>query len=350
MSLNWQPLHDLIDAHERFVITSHVRPDADAIGSEIGLACYLLQLGKQVRIINPSVTPEHLKFLDPQGLVRKIGGEISIDSACDTDVHIVVDTSAWQQLQDIAEVLRRTKAVKVVIDHHLSSDDLGALVFKDISAAAAGILVTEFIESAGATFQPEQTTALFTAIATDTGWYRFSNVDARTLEVAARLVSRGVHPNEIYRELYERSSLARLKLHSVVLGRITLRFGGKLASTLVTRQDFVDTGALPSDTEELVNQCLTIEGTEAAYILVEQADGRIKGSLRSRAQVNVAAVAEEFGGGGHRQAAGVMLPGPMESAQESLLKAFEPQLESITLTASPEIHGECASTPHRPRG
>jgi len=325
MSIDWKPLHDLIHAHERFVISSHVRPDADAIGSEIGLACHLQQLGKQVRIINPSPMPGHLKFLDPRGLVHPLGGAISVESACDTDVHIVVDTSAWQQLPGVADVLRQTRAIKVVIDHHLSADDLGALVFKDVSASAAGVLVTEFIESGDGNFQVDQSTALFAAIATDTGWYRFSNVDARTLQTAARLVEVGAQPHQIYRELYERSSLARLKLHSVALGRIALRFNGRLADTFLTRQDFVETGALSSDTEELVNQCLTIEGTEAAFILVEQPDGLIKGSLRSRNGVSVAAIAEQFGGGGHRQAAGVMLPGPIDSAQETLLRAFQRQ-------------------------
>jgi len=330
MSIDWHPLIKLIQEHERFVITSHVRPDADAIGSEMGLACHLMQLGKQVRIINPSATPEHLKFLDPEGIIQQIGGAVTVESACQTDVHIVVDTSAWQQLQEVSNVLRKTSAQKVVIDHHLSADDLGAMLFKDVSAAAAGILVTEFIEASHGTFRVDQATALFAAIATDTGWYRFSNVDARTLEVAARLVDHGVQPHLIYQELYERSSLARLKLHSVVLGRVGLACAGKLAHTLVTRQDFIDTGALPTDTEELVNQCLTIEGTEAAFILVEQQDGRAKGSLRSRARVNVAAIAEQFGGGGHRQAAGVMLPGPILSARETLIQAIEKQIQQVS--------------------
>lgn len=329
MSIDWQPLLQLIDTHERFVITSHVRPDADAIGSEMGLAAFLLQRGKQVRVINPSATPPHLQFLDPDHFIQKIGGATSVESACDTDVHFVVDTSAWQQLPDVGDVLRKTKARKVVIDHHLSADDLGAVQFKDTTAAAAGILVTEFIEASGDAFNVTQATALFAAIATDTGWFRFSNVDSRTLETAARLVDRGVQPHLLYRELYERSSLARLKLHSVVLGRVTLSCGGRLAHTQVMRQDFADTGALPTDTEELVNDCLTVEGAEAAFILVEQPDGRIKGSLRSRSRLSVAAVAEQFGGGGHRQAAGVMLPGPMQSAQETLINAFEKQLLQI---------------------
>ncbi|WP_437186067.1 DHH family phosphoesterase [Planctomicrobium sp. SH668] len=332
MPIDWQPLIDIVNAHERFVITSHVRPDADAIGSEMGLVAHLRALGKQVRVINPSATPNHLKFLDPEGITQKIGGPITVESACDTDVHIVVDTSAWQQLQEVGEVIRKSPAKKVVIDHHLSSDDLGAVVFKDTTASAAGVLVTEFIQASKAPIQEQQAFALFAAIATDTGWFRFSNVEARTLRTAASLIDAGAKPHILFRELYERSSLARLRLHSLVLGRVTLACHSRVAHTFVYRQDFVDTGAVPTDTEELVNTCLTIEGVEAAFILVEQPDGRVKGSLRSRSSVSVAAVAELFGGGGHKQAAGVMLPGPIASAQETLLHSFNQQLDQLQAT------------------
>lgn len=327
MPIDWQPLLSLIDEHQRFVITSHVRPDADAIGSEVGLAAFLQQRGKEVRIINASATPPHLKFLDPGGRILKLGAGVTAEAAGQTDVHIVVDTSAWQQLQEMGDVLRRSQARKIVIDHHLSSDDLGATEFKDVSASATGVLITEFVHQAGGTFEEPQSLALFAAMATDTGWFRFPNVDARTLRAAALLIDQGVRPHVVYRELYERSSLARLKLHSTVLGRVTLEFGGRLAHTLVTLQDFVDTGALPSDTEELVNSGLTIEGVLASFILVEQPGGRVKASLRSRSELSVAAIAERFGGGGHRQAAGVMLPGPLLDAQQTLLDAFRQSLD-----------------------
>jgi len=322
MPIDWQPLIEIIDRHDRFVISSHVRPDADAIGSEIGLAQLLEHRGKQVRIINPSGTPAHLHFLDPQRQVQVIGRPTSVESVRDTDVHIIVDTSAWQQLQDVGHALRGSKAVKVVIDHHLSSDDLEALILRDVTASATGVLITELAETLNDSFTAMQAGALYAAIATDTGWFRFPNTDSRTLQTAARLVEQGVQPHLIYRELYERSSLARLKLQAVALSRVSLACAGRLGHTLVTRQDFIDTGAQPSDTEDVVNSCLTIEGVEAAFILVEQPDGRAKGSLRSRSQLSVAAIAEQFGGGGHRQAAGVMLPGPILEAQHKLLASF----------------------------
>ena len=322
MTIDWKPLAELIAANERFVLTSHVRPDADAIGSEIGFAELLKTLGKDVRIVNPSATPDHLLFLDPENMVKKVGSGVPVDSACDTDVHVILDTSAWVQVGDVKKVLEKTNATKVIIDHHISSDDLGAIEFKDTTAAATGVLVTEFAEFLGHPPSGHQAHALFAAIATDTGWYRFSNADARTYHSAARLIEYGVQPHLLYRELYERSSLARLKLHSIALDRASLEFDGRLAHTFALRKDFSDTGAQPADTEDLVNTCLTIEGVQVAYMIVQQFDGRMKASLRSRSDVSVAAIAEKFGGGGHRQAAGAILPGPLEHAQAELMKAF----------------------------
>lgn len=323
MPIDWQPLGEIISAHQRFVITSHVRPDADAIGSEIGLACLLRQLGKDVRIINPSATPAHLAFLDPENTVLKFGSAVMLESACDTDVHFIVDTSAWIQVGDVRKVLEATAAKKVIIDHHLSSDDLGAIEFKDTTAAATGVLITELAEFLDCPPSGLQASALFAAIATDTGWFRFPNSTARTYRAAARLIDYGVQPSLLYRELYERSSLARLKLHSVILDRVQLKFEGRLAFTYAMRKDFSETGSQPADTEDLVNTCLTIEGVDAAFILVQQHDGRIKASLRSRSDLSVAAIAAQFGGGGHKLAAGAMLSGPIEQAQESLLSAFK---------------------------
>jgi phosphoesterase RecJ-like protein len=227
-------------------------------------------------------------------------------------------------------VLEKTAAKKVVIDHHVSSSDLGALEFKDTSAAATGVLVTELIEFLGVRPAAEQAAALFCAVATDTGWFRFPNTDSRTLRTAARLFDLGAQPALLYRELYERSSPARLRLHSRVLDRVALELEGRVGHTFVMRKDFEETGAHPTDTEDLVNDCLTVDGVECAFILVEQRDGRMKASLRSRTGLDVARIAEQFGGGGHKQASGAMLPGPLANAQTSILEAVRAALYPAT--------------------
>lgn len=332
MAIDWTPLREIIENAGRFVISSHVRPDADAIGSELGLAYLLDTLGKSVRIANPSATPRHLSFLDPNGRATKLKDGISVAEATDVDVHIVVDTGAWGQLPDVDEVLKKTTARKVVIDHHVSGDDLGALVLKDTSASATGVLIAELAEFLGIRPTGLAADALFCAIATDTGWFRFSNTDARTLQWAARLIDDGARPHLLYRELYERSSPARLKLHSKVLGRATFVADGRLGFTYVLLQDYAETGAHPTDTEDLVNDCLRVDGVECAFILVEQRTGQVKASLRSRGPVDVARVAEQFGGGGHKQAAGATLNGPLANAQTAVLAAMQTALDESLAT------------------
>lgn len=326
MNINWEPLRSILEDNERFVLSSHVRPDADALGSELGVAALLEALGKDVRIVNPSATPEHLFFLDPEHRVKKIGDGVTADDVANTDVHIVVDTSAWIQLQGVGDVLKKTNAKKVVIDHHVSADDLGAIEFKDTRSEATGSLIVQMAHALGYQLPAKAATPLYAAIATDTGWFRFSSTTSETMRIAGELIDLGAQPNLIYQLLYEQRSLARLRLAGRVLSRVSVVDEGQIAFTWVSRADFSETNSRPVDTEDLVNECLTIAGTQAAFIAIEQLNQRIKVSFRSRTDLNVAAVAEQFGGGGHKQAAGAVLPGPLETARDRVQAAMSAAL------------------------
>ena len=327
MALDWEPLLKTFESHQRFTITTHVRPDADAIGSAVALAGLLQRMGKLTRIIVPGEAPPYLQWLDDGKQLLKIGEQVSHEEALDTNCHVVVDTSAWAQLGDVGPVLRETQAEKIVIDHHVSSDDLGATEYKDTEASAAGVLIAELYEAAGIVPTEEQAAAMFCAIATDTGWFRFSSVEPRTLFIAGRLIEAGAQPSKIYRRLYERSSMARLKLQSRVLDRITLAADGRLAYSWVLRSDIDEVGAQPADTEGFVNQLLSLENIDAAFLMVEQIDGRAKFSLRSQPGTEVSPVAESFGGGGHKQACGVMMDGPAMDAAERVRDALVAHLQ-----------------------
>jgi phosphoesterase RecJ-like protein len=328
MKLDWTPFRQLLDAHQSFLITSHVRPDADAIGSEIGLASLLEQLGKSPRIINTAATPPHLQFLDPRRQVRQLGATATAADVLTADVHVIVDTSSWLQLSDVGKTLRESKAPRVVIDHHVSADDLGAIELKDPSREATGSLICELAENLGHKPTPEAATALFAAIATDTGWYRFASTTGETLRVAGSLIDCGASPHAVFRELYEQASLARIRLAGRVLSRVVLDCDGQLAYTSVAWSDFEELGAHSSDTEDLVNEGLRIAGTKAAFIAIEQQNRQVKVSFRSRTEIDVAKVAEQFGGGGHKQAAGATLPGPLAKAVEQALSAMQAALAS----------------------
>jgi phosphoesterase RecJ-like protein len=329
MKIDWSSLRELIAAHQVFVITSHVRPDADALGSEIGLAQVLQALGKTTRIINTSPTPPNLKFLDPAGEVKQLGATATNADILTAEVQLIVDTSAWQQLSDVGKVYREGKVPRAVIDHHVSADDLQALEFKDTSREATGALIYELAGVLGVTPNAAAAQALFAAMATDTGWFRFSATSSETYRVAGELIRCGATPHVIYKELYETATLARLHLAGRVLSKVVLENDGALAYTTVSAEDFSQTGALPSDTEDLVNECLRIAGTQAAFIAIEQPNRQVKISFRSRNDVNVAAIAERFNGGGHRQAAGATLPGPLTQAVAQALTVMKEQLSAV---------------------
>ncbi|QDT46717.1 NanoRNase/pAp phosphatase [Symmachiella dynata] len=329
MTIDWEPLGKIINDHQRFVLTSHVRPDADALGSEIGMARILVALGKQVKIVNQSPTPPRLGFIDTEGWICQLGKSATAEEALDTDVHIILDTSAWGQLQDMGKILGKTDAVKVVIDHHVSSDDLGAIVFKNTTAAATGEMVYELAVALGYTVDAIAATALYCAIVTDTGWFRFPSSTVNTMRVGAALMELGANPAALYEQLYEQYSLARMRLAGRSLQRITPEFDGLLTHTYIRWDDYAETGAVPPDTEDLVNECMRIAGAQAAFILIEQSNRQVKCSFRSRVGINVAAVAEQFGGGGHQQAAGTILPGPISDARQKVLAALRPVMEQV---------------------
>ncbi len=326
MTIDWNPLKQIVSANDSFVITCHTRPDCDAIGSELGLLHALEALGKQVRLINADAPPEHIGFIDPDQRVEVLGHGVTATEAHAADVHIVVDTSAWGQLGDMADVIRTTPAQRVVIDHHVSSDDLGAEVFKNDTAEAAGRLILEAIDALGVTLTEEMAKPLFAAIATDTGWFRFPSVTAETYTAIARLVEAGASPTQTFSALYDCNTVARVRLHGRIMESLTLELDGRVAFGKATTEDFSETGALLSDTEDVVNKLLSVEGVQVAALVAVMEEGIVKVSLRSRSEVDVRIVAERFGGGGHTKAAGVRYRGTIDESCAAMLKVLHEQM------------------------
>jgi bifunctional oligoribonuclease and PAP phosphatase NrnA len=319
-SIAWPRFVEIVRANRRFLLICHVRPDCDALGSELAMAEILEHLGKDVLPVNDFAIPPTLTFLDPGGKVKQFGKDVTSEHLADREVIMVLDTSAWIQLGKMADVVRQSKAIKTVLDHHVSGDDLGAEFFKNTSAEATGRLVIEAADALGVPLTPRIAEPAFAALATDTGWFRFSSTTADTLRLAGRLVDAGAKPDLLYKHLYEHDSLARVQLIGRTLARSRAELGGRLIHTWIERGDFEATGALASDTEDIVNMTLTVSGTEVAVILVEQASGQFKLSLRSRSDVDCAKLAETFQGGGHKKAAGATLDGPLEAAQARVLE------------------------------
>jgi len=329
MSIDWTPLSSLIEAHDRFVVTTHVRPDGDALGSEVGMVGLLRQKGKDVRAVNASRTPPRYDFLDPDGsLFEHYGTTVASEDLADREALVILDLSSWGQLGEMADWVRGFPGPRVVIDHHVSQDDLGATYLKDTTAEATGTLVARAAHALKVEITPEMATGLFTAIAMDTGWFHHPNTTPQTLRTAADLFESGAKIDEIYRLLSERSTLGRLRMIGEALTSLRVDHGGRIAYAAVTRDDFERTGAIPPDTEDLVDYTVSLRGVEVGLLFIEQASGGVKVSFRSRNGLDCARLASEFGGGGHKAAAGATLADPLDMAVPLILQAVRAAIGS----------------------
>jgi phosphoesterase RecJ-like protein len=328
MTIDWTPLADLIETHDRFLVTTHVRPDGDALGSEVGMAGLLRQKGKDVRVVNSSPTPPRYDFLDPERqFFEHFNHSVQPEALADREVAVILDLSAWNQLGDMAGFIRDFPGPRVVVDHHVSQDDLGATFFKDTTAEATGTLVLQAIRSLGATLTPEVATGLLTAIAMDTGWFRHSNTSAGTMRAAAELMEAGAGADRIYRQLFEQNTFGRLKLMGEALVNLTTDLDGRVAYAAVSRDDLSRTGAIPPDTEDLVDFTVSLRGVEIGLLFIEQARGAVKVSFRTRTDVDCSRLAGQFGGGGHRAAAGATIEGALPEIITRVLEAVRQALE-----------------------
>ena len=321
MALDWTPFVEFVREHDRFLLMTHRKPDGDAIGSEVAMADGLRRFGKQVQVAVLNAFPERYRFLDPEHTIRVFDGSERPGAV------IILDTGTWNQLESFGEFYRTHEPPTAVVDHHRTQDGIGEVRMIDIEAEAAGRLVYEANNALGVGLSPTSATALFAAVATDTGWFRHANTTARTYELAHELVQAGANPNRIYDALYEQNSPQRLQLIRVALDRLRLEANGRIAMTEIHTSDFAETGTTAADTEDLINLPRGLAGVEIAVIMVEQPTGEVKISFRSRNDADVGSVAEQLGGGGHRLAAGATAPGPIHRVRERLLEVLSPALE-----------------------
>jgi len=321
-SIDWTRFAAMVQQAKRFLLTAHVRPDGDCIGSELAMAAMLRQLGKEVRILNVDQVPPDLKFLENADKIEFIDTFHDHEWLETVDLLMVLDTLSWAQLGRMKPFLQNTKGKIVVIDHHAKGDEIDAEIFSDTHAEATGRLVFEAAAHLHVTITPAIATALYVAIATDTGWFRFSSVTAKTHQAIAKLVEAGAVPHVVYNHLYERESIGKIRLVGKTLSKVEPFLDGKLMFTSILLDDFAASGAIPSDSEDIINQTLRIGGTEMAIIVVEQQTGGFKISFRSRCPVDCSQVAAQFGGGGHRQASGAFQKLPLEELKHALIRAM----------------------------
>ena len=333
MPVDWSPLVEFLRKHERPLLMTHIRPDPDGLGSQLALYEGLRGLGKNPRVAIASLLPPRYLFLDPQ---RKLIEDFKPAAFADRDCVVVLDTGTWNQLSnpgknpadDFGNWLKASPLPRAVVDHHRTQDDLGGLQLVDTGAEATGRLAYEIIRALGAPLGPVAANHLFMALATDTGWFRHPNTTPATFALASELMAAGANPTLLYERLYEDAPLARFRLVGVALERLQVRAGGKVAFTEIYLKDYPVTGAVPGDTEDLINYPRSVEGVEVGLVFIEQPGGGTKVSLRARSRVDVSKIAEKFGGGGHRLASGARTNLPLPETREQVLAAVSQALEA----------------------
>jgi phosphoesterase RecJ-like protein len=320
---------------QRVLLLTHERPDGDALGSLAALADLLQAQGKQpVAMIFGEVPPRYAPLM--QGALLQPWSPLSAAEAAESyDGLILTDTAARNQLLPAAAVIDGATLPLVVVDHHVTRDLQGDCQLIDAQASSASLIVAEWAAEADWPLSARAASWLFIGMATDTGWFRFSSTDARTLALAARLLSAGLHPDRIYQTLYLSDSPARLRLIASMLGGVTLHAGGRLAVSRVTVEMMAAAGATSHDLEDLVNETQRLGQVDSSVFLVERSDGPVKVSLRSKGLVDVAEVARRFGGGGHRRAAGARIAGSLAAIEERVVEVMLDELQAA-LRAPPE--------------
>jgi phosphoesterase RecJ-like protein len=274
--------------------------------------------GKKATMLLGDDIPGRYAFLFPAA--KPAAASRIVPLADQADAIVVLDTCSSAQVESLAEPLAERADKVIVIDHHATVGDVGGLRWVDTAAAATGVMVGELLDALGWPIDPVTAEALLAATATDTGWLRFANTDARCLRAAARWLKAGVRTDVVYRKIYQTDRPQRLKLMSRLLDGLELYCEGRLAVMAARAEDFAATEARGDETENMINEALRIGTVEVALMVIESADC-VRVSLRSRELVDVAALAEGFGGGGHSRAAGVRLAEPVDVAKDRMIHA-----------------------------
>jgi phosphoesterase RecJ-like protein len=294
----------------RFLITSHARPDGDSIGSQVALALALRALGKDVRLVNRDAPPSHYAVFEGVG-------DIDAAPAVDGEYDALFVMECGDLSRPGVAGLERYRAIN--IDHHLGNTGFGVVNWFDSTYAACGEMVVEVLDALGVALTPAIGTALYLAIVTDTGSFRHSGVSARTFDICRRIAAVGVDPAATARQVFDSSTIGKLRLMGHLLDHMGLEAEGRLAVLSVDNATMEHTGATVDDLDGLINVPLQVRQIEAVVMFKETAEGGLRVSARSKGNVDVREVAMRYGGGGHKNAAGFDAPGRDETARRAVI-------------------------------
>jgi phosphoesterase RecJ-like protein len=321
--VDWNPFDELVENHRRFVLTTHINPDGDGLGSEAALGLYLQGLGKDVTILNDGELPFNFQFLGRSISYVTFEAERAREILSSAEVLVILDTLVLSRIGKVEPLVRGSNLKIAVIDHHLGNADFADVAVVEKEACSTGELVYDYIRRNPGAWTRPMAEGAYAALITDTGSFRFSNTDPAAHAMAGHLVSLGVEPEKIGVEVFRYRHPDRVRFMGNVLANMHLNRDGTVAWLEVTR-DLMDRFQVNGqDTEGLVDFPRTVPGVEVVALFTETGNGRVKLSMRSGGLVDVQNLATRFGGGGHRVAAGAQLEGPLEEARDKVIGTLE---------------------------
>jgi bifunctional oligoribonuclease and PAP phosphatase NrnA len=304
-----------IESSHTVLVVSHLDPDGDSLGTQLAVTSYLGRIGKLVISVRQSEIPEKYRFLTDTYAIQVCD---AVDPAIRPDTVIVLECPSRDRIGRAAHYLDSAACV-INIDHHAANDMYGTLNWLDATASSVGELMTEYFDFVGFELSPEESTQLYTAILTDTGRFRYGSTSTRTMKAAGLLISRGAKPQEITDAIYFSQPVSSLRLMGKVLNSIEFHHGNRICMIQINRAMLAESGAIGSEGEGLVDYVLHGKDAIVGALLKEVDGSTTKVSLRSRNGLDVAALAQQFGGGGHVNAAGCTIQLPFLQAREIVL-------------------------------
>lgn len=318
-----KPVVEMLQQAQSIGIFCHIRPDGDALGSLLGLGLSLRAMNKKVRLFSADGLSSIYSFL-PEGMLV----EQPPSPPPDCEKIVVVDTSTKERMGNVFLTWKRQ--VDVNLDHHASNTRFGLINVIRPDLPASALLIQELIEGADWPMSPAIASNLYVGVSTDTGSFRHSNLTAEVFRAAARLVDAGAKPTELARQCYRSIPLRRFELARLVMQTMTLECNNQLAYAQITPEMFQISGALPEDTEGLIERLQELAPVRVAAIF-EISENSLRVSLRSKGDVDVNALASHFGGGGHPSAAGIRISGPSEINRQKVLESLRAAFTTTSL-------------------
>lgn len=315
----WQALRRLIDRHDRFLLTSHVFPEADAIGSEVAIALHLRSLGKEALILNDGPILERYRFLTRLFPVHSWKDPGSWPDPGWAEVAICLDVSSWDYLGPVGRWLRSIRPKVVSMDHHHIEEPFGDLDLNLEEASSTGEVLYRYFRAVGAPISTPMAEALYASILFDTWSFRLPNAANGSVKLAAELLHYGVDHREISRKLFETDTLTKLNLLRRALGTLHSECGGKLAWLTISDDLFRATGACFADADGVLDHLLPLSDVEVCVMFRQQGSRGVKVTFRSKGAHDVGRLAASFGGGGRTTAAGALIPESIHGAMELVL-------------------------------